>query len=276
MQYNGERAMFEAYGRNKYTSTGVIQWMLNNAWPSLIWHLYTYHHETDGGYFGTKKALEPLHIQYSYDDHSVWVVNSTYKPASGLSASATVFDLNLKPLFTKSSALDLKADSSQSAIEIPDNIFSPESQLYFVRLQLKNGGGKIVSDNFYWVPSKLTEFDWAKTEYNTTPALSHDVMTSLRDLPTAKLRSTARRLPSGELAVTIENPSNALAFQIEARLEDESGNPLRPAMWSDNYISLLPHEKRVLTIAVPTSERAKYHRLTVSAWNVPALLERLP
>src|SRR6267378_1573353 len=36
MTYDGQRAMFEAYGRNKYTATGVIQWMLNNAWPSLI------------------------------------------------------------------------------------------------------------------------------------------------------------------------------------------------------------------------------------------------
>src|SRR5262249_21718046 len=36
MAYDGERAMFEAYRRNKYTSTGVIQWMLNNAWPSTI------------------------------------------------------------------------------------------------------------------------------------------------------------------------------------------------------------------------------------------------
>ena len=40
--YEGIRAMFEAYSRNKYTSTGVIQWMLNNAWPSMIWHLYDY------------------------------------------------------------------------------------------------------------------------------------------------------------------------------------------------------------------------------------------
>ncbi|HEY0713270.1 MAG TPA: glycosyl hydrolase family 2, partial [Polyangia bacterium] len=39
MAYEGIRAMFEAFTRNKYTSTGVIQWMLNNAWPSVIWHL---------------------------------------------------------------------------------------------------------------------------------------------------------------------------------------------------------------------------------------------
>ncbi|MGA7707180.1 MAG: sugar-binding domain-containing protein, partial [Acidobacteriaceae bacterium] len=66
MTYDGERAMFEAYTRNKYTSTGVIQWMLNNAWPSVIWHLYDYYLQTGGGYFGTKKACEPLHVQYSY------------------------------------------------------------------------------------------------------------------------------------------------------------------------------------------------------------------
>ena len=34
--YEAHRAMMEAYGRNKYTSTGIIQWMLNNAWPSMI------------------------------------------------------------------------------------------------------------------------------------------------------------------------------------------------------------------------------------------------
>ena len=42
MTYEGIRAMYEAFSRNKYVSTGVIQWMLNNAWPSMIWHLYDY------------------------------------------------------------------------------------------------------------------------------------------------------------------------------------------------------------------------------------------
>ena len=66
MTYDAERAMFEAYSRNKYGSTGVIQWMLNNAWPSLIWHLYDYYLQPGGGYFGAKKACGPVHVQYSY------------------------------------------------------------------------------------------------------------------------------------------------------------------------------------------------------------------
>ena len=80
MDYEGERAMFEAYARNKYNSTGVIQWMLNNGWPSLIWHLYDYYLVPAGGYYGTKKANEPMHVLYSYNDRSVAVVSDTARP----------------------------------------------------------------------------------------------------------------------------------------------------------------------------------------------------
>jgi hypothetical protein len=62
MTYEGERAMFEAYRRNAYTSTGVIQWMLNNAWPSIYWHLFDWYLQPAGGYFGAKKANEPVHV----------------------------------------------------------------------------------------------------------------------------------------------------------------------------------------------------------------------
>src|SRR5260370_179912 len=91
MAYDGQRAMFEAYARNKYTSTGVIQWMLNNAWPSLIWHLYDYYLVPAGGYFGTKKACEPVHVQYSYHDNPVAVINGTYETPKGSKVSAKIF-----------------------------------------------------------------------------------------------------------------------------------------------------------------------------------------
>ncbi|MBA3825793.1 MAG: hypothetical protein H0X24_18075, partial [Ktedonobacterales bacterium] len=42
--YEAERAMFEAWGRKKYhNATGVIQWMLNDAWPGMYWNLYDYY-----------------------------------------------------------------------------------------------------------------------------------------------------------------------------------------------------------------------------------------
>ncbi len=113
MEYDSERAMFEAYGKNKYVSTGVIQWMLNNAWPSMIWHLYDYYLDTGAGYYAAKKACEPIHIQYSYDDQSIVVVNSAYTPAAGLHAHIHVYNLAWKELYSAEPVIDAAADSSQ-------------------------------------------------------------------------------------------------------------------------------------------------------------------
>jgi exo-1,4-beta-D-glucosaminidase len=250
MAFDGERAMFEAYGRNKYDSTGVIQWMLNNAWPSSIWHLYDYYLDAAGGYYGTKKACELLHVQYSYNDHSVYVVNSIYDAAPGLTAVAHVYDIHLKELFSKSTALDAGPDSSVKAFDIPQEVFQTPSTVYFVQLELKNAKGAIESRNFYWVPAKLTEFDWAKTTYTHTPAKVSEDMTALRSLPPARITATARS--AGTLVhLHVSNPSKALAFQVAAELDDAQGAKLPRITWSDNYIELMPGEERDLTALLP-------------------------
>ncbi|WP_260736490.1 glycosyl hydrolase 2 galactose-binding domain-containing protein [Tunturiibacter lichenicola] len=277
MAFDGERAMFEAYGRNKYTSTGVIQWMLNNAWPSSIWHLYDYYLDAGGGYYGTKKACELLHVQYSYDDHSVYVVNSLYSGASGLTAVVHVYDLDLKELFTQSNSVDAGPDSSVKAIDIPQEVFQTASSTYFIRLELKDAKGTTVSRNFYWVPSKLTEFDWAKTNYTHTPAKTSEDMTALGSLPIAHITATAHT--SGDLIrVHLTNPSTKLAFQVAAELKDEQGERLPRITWSDNYIELMPGEERELTASIPSdiiasagSKRVEEWKVKIEGWNTAAV-----
>jgi len=71
--YESHRAMFEGYSRNKYVenggATGLIQWMLNSAWPSNMWHLFDYYLQIGGSGYGAKKACsQNLHLLYSYDE----------------------------------------------------------------------------------------------------------------------------------------------------------------------------------------------------------------
>ena len=56
--------MFEAYTRNKYVSTGVIQWTLSNSWPEQFWHIYDYYFNPNAAYFGVRKACggDEFHI----------------------------------------------------------------------------------------------------------------------------------------------------------------------------------------------------------------------
>src|SRR3569833_657556 len=119
MTYEGERAMFEAYRRNKYTSTGVIQWMLNNAWPSIYWHLFDWYLRPACGYFGTKKANEPVHVLYSYDDRSIAVVNGERRAESGARLRTTVMAVDGTVLLKRDTTLDIPADSSMKVFMLP-------------------------------------------------------------------------------------------------------------------------------------------------------------
>lgn len=266
MTFDGERAMFEAYGRNKYTSTGVVQWMLNNAWPSTFWHLYDYFLDAGGGYYGAKQACGLLHVQYSYDDHSIYVVNSVYTPSPGLTVSASVYDLNLHPLFQRTAQLDSAGDSSTKAMDIPDSVFHSGSQVYFVRLELKDNTGKVVSHNFYWVPETLAEFDWAKTRYTYTPAKSYAQMTSLRQLPAARVEA-AVTVAGDTVHLRLRNPSKALAFQVAVAARDAKGRKIEPQMWSANYVELMPGEQRELTAEL-LHKPGSGLSVTISGWNI--------
>ena len=135
----GRRAMYEAYSRNKYQATGVIQWMLNNAWPSMIWHLYDYYLRPGGGYFGAKRAMEDLHPIYGYDDHSIWVVSSQYEDAKGLKLTTKIYNLDGTEKFTQDNPVDAAADSTAKIFTLPD--VSGLSNTYFLVLRLQDSTG---------------------------------------------------------------------------------------------------------------------------------------
>jgi exo-1,4-beta-D-glucosaminidase len=272
MTYDGERAMFEAYGRNKYTSTGVIQWMLNNSWPSLIWHLYDYYLVPAGGYFGTKKAMEPVHVQYSYDDNSVAVVNDTYQALKGMKVSAKIYDVDAKEKDSQDATLDLAPDSSTKAIalHVPDGL----TPTYFLKLKLHDAAGKLVSDNFYWLSTKADVLDWGKKRDTVyTPQKEFADLTGLNSLPKAKVTITKSVSANGSkymMTVIAENKGASVAFMVHPRVtRGKGGEDITPIFWSDNYFSLLPGEKKSVIAQFDfTSQDGVAPELVVDGWNV--------
>ncbi|HET7747374.1 MAG TPA: glycoside hydrolase family 2 protein [Vicinamibacteria bacterium] len=265
LAYDNHRAMFEAFGRNKYTATGVIQWMLNNAWPSMIWHLYDYYLRPGGSYFGAKKANEPLHVQYSYDDRSVAVVNDLQEPFEGLRVRAEVFDLALASRHSQEATVSVAADGVARALVLP----APSADLgsaYFVRLWLHDRKGALRSRNFYWLSTREDELDWKKTEWYYTPTRTHADLTALAGLPRTTLEVSARPEGAGSV-VTVRNTGAALAFQVRLKMVDAaSGDEPLPVFWEDNYFELFPGEAREVRVALAgNSERRLEPR--ASAWN---------
>lgn len=281
--YEGHRAMMEAYGRNKYHSTGVIQWMLNNAWPSMIWHLYDYYLRPGGSYYGVKRACEPLHVQYSYDDRSIVVVNSYYRAFANLKVTAKVYDLNMTEKFSKEAMVSVGEDSSTRVFTLSD--IEGLHGTYFLDLRIDDGA-TLASRNFYWLSTQAETVDWANEPPAGvwTPTKTFADYTALNTLPPVDLDVTVRKRNTGEqdvMIVTLHNPSRALAFGVRLKVKRlgrvDNGwswtffaeNEVLPSLWEDNYIALLPGETRQITAVYNVKDAIKNATgLEVSGWNV--------
>ena len=256
MTYEGQRAMFEGYGRNKYKSTGVIQWMLNNAWPGLIWHLYSYDLRPAGGYFGSKKALELVHIQFSYDDRTVAIVNGKQQPFNDLKIVARVYDTSMKEVFSREETASVAADGVAKSFAIPEP--AGISSTYFLNLQLFSSSGELLSRNFYWLTTHPDVPDFPKSEWYYTPLMEFANFHALQDLPKATVSASMQVSDAGNdtaATVNLENTGPGLAFLVRLRLlKGHDGQEILPVFWDDNYLFLLPGEKRQVAVHVRKSD----------------------
>jgi exo-1,4-beta-D-glucosaminidase len=245
--------------------------MMNNAWPSMIWHLYDYYLRPGGGYYGTKKACEPLHIQYSYDDRSIVVVNGFYQEFRGLKASAKIFNLDMTEKSSQQTNVNIGSDGTVRVLTLPEP--SDLSPVYFVKLKLEDNAGKSVSENFYWLSTQGDTLDKPKSgsDWYYTPTKQYADFKALSSLPPVKLNVVAKSGRSGDeyaTHVTVENPTRSLAFFVHLKVNDDrTGEEILPVIWEDNYFSLLPGEKRDITA---TYTLPKYSKPVVEldGWNV--------
>jgi exo-1,4-beta-D-glucosaminidase len=270
MRYEAVRAMYEAFNRNKYTSsTGVIAWLLNNSWPSFIWNLYDYKLRTAGGYFGAKNALEPLHPMYAYDDHAIWVTSSQYHDAKGVQLTAKVFDSNMKERFTQSETLDIAADSVNKAFVVPE--LADLTPVYFLQLTLRDGPGKLVGSNFYWFSSKPETITHGTINIHDGFGKTFADYRGLNAIPKTKIAvSSKASLGQDEVVthITMRNNDPSLALFVRLNLSScTTSKEVIPVVWSDNYVSLMPGENREVTASyrgsTPDPVRVEFY-----GWNV--------
>jgi len=275
--YDNVRAQFEAFNAHRDAakpSTGVIYWMLNNAWPSLHWHLYDYFLNPAGAYFGARMANEPVHIQYSYDTRAIMLVNQTLDPAHGLQARIRVRDMDGAVQYEKRlQAIDLAGNGTRQLMTLPTVVGL--SRVYFIELDLASDDGKPISHNVYWLSTQTDELDWAHSNWYLTPVTQYADFTPLQSLSTApsEVRATLRHEGTEDIAtVTLSLPqtSKAIAlFQHVSIRRSGGGEPILPILWSDNDVTLWPGESMTLSARFAASGTPT-PTVEVSGWNVPS------
>ena len=249
INYQGYRAIFEAQSKNRM---GMLLWMSHSSWPSMVWQTYDYYFEPTAAYFGCKKACEPLHIQWNPLSDSIEVVNYRNSDGTKLTAIMEIINLDGSVKLKKKTVIDCPEDHTVRCykMDYPERL----SSVYFIRLTLKKGSTTL-SENLYW--RGLKEGD----------------LKTVRDLPKVKLETTTkivRKANQFHLTTILTNKTKQPALMVKLKVVgDKSKERMLPVIFSDNFIFLIPGEKRIITMEMQeTDTRGEQPVVVVEGWNI--------
>ena len=250
--YEGHRAMFEAYICHKYNSNGVIQWMLNNAWPSNIWHLYDYFFAPTPAYFATKKAGERIHVLYNYEDSYIYLLNNyfdDFKNNFFLSVYIiSVLDGN-EILYNNSyNFSSIKGDEIIKVCELK-NDYENTFIIHF-EYSFDYNGESYSYTNTYWLNKEMDQMDFDNKTFYNVAITNYTNFTLLQNLPKTNLNmeiiekkifKEGNKIKNKYL-FKISNIGESIALLLEMKLYEIKDNKeneiITPIFWSDNYFSL--------------------------------------
>lgn len=249
INYDGYRAMFEAQSKHRM---GLQLWMSHPAWPSLTWQTYDYYFTPHAAFYGSKKGSEPLHIQWNPLNDDVEVVNYGVPDQSDLTAEAEILNLDGSVAWTQKATVESTYDSNvvPFAVEYPEEV----TPVHFIRLRLTSGSD-LISENFYWRGTEAHNY----RALQTLPKVNVTVRTSQK-------REGERYV----METVLENPSDSPALSVRVVVQrSETGDSILPVHHSDNFVPLMPGEKRKIRSEVLVRDaRGEEPRIVVEGFNV--------
>jgi hypothetical protein len=269
--WENAKAMMEAWRSN--SGSGGLIWMSHPSWPSLICQLYDYYFNPSAAYFGVRKANEPLHILWDASSGLVKVANNTGKNFENLHAEAWTYNLDGTQTSHQEAVVNSGADGVATdcfALTFPASL----SPVHFIKLKLTDGG-KAVSENIYWhsTPVPLAAIEPNNPDYK--PVDVYENYLALKDMKPVSLNgSFSQIMEKGTISLTIhlENPSSQIALMacVKVVRADAPSERILPIYYDDNYVTLLPHEKRELHAEFDSSLlKGSQPALQLQGWNTP-------
>lgn len=249
-EYNAYRAMFEAQAENRM---GLLIWMSHPAWPSLTWQTYDYYFDPTAAYFGCKEACQPLHIQWNAYTDSIEVVNYSVPDGTGLTAIMKIMNLDGRVVLEEKET-DLNCPEDSTVNLFPVTQPQAAGSVYLIDLELRKGD-LLISRNSYWRERSKGD------------------MKILTRLPRIKLdiRTVTRRKGNQwYLTSTVINRTKYAAPIVKLKVVgDRDGRRILPVIYSDNFIPLLPGERRTISMELNNADtRAERPRVVVGGLNV--------
>ncbi|KAK8082837.1 glycoside hydrolase family 2 protein [Apiospora saccharicola] len=262
MDYEATRAQFEgvsAFWNKKRPATGLIYWMLNNAWPSLHWNLFDYYMRPAGSYFGAKVGARQEHVAFNYVTKELYLINHSIDRRGPRTVQVDIVGLHGEKL--ASTRVETRTEPNKSK---PVHKLSPlrrATDVDFLRVVLTDEEGQTLSRSVYWIAKTIDQLDWVNSDWFYTPVSRYANYSALNQLQPAQVTTTVISTKGGINGsdghnVLLENCSSVPAFFVSLNLVDGADGDVLPVFWSDNYVTLLPHEKLSLSVKSQTKGAA--------------------
>ena len=175
------------------------------------------------------------------------MVNYHAGARTGLTAKVSVLDINGKALDGYEAPVDVAEDSTAilAVLPVPEDV----TPVYYVKLELSDASGAPVSTNFY-VQGK---------EEGNLQALNQ------LDKASVKVSFTG----SNPWKAVLTNDGDVPALMLRLKLVSKStGEMVLPVIYSDNYFSLMPGEKREIAIEAAPEDLGGKAGLEVTGFNL--------
>jgi exo-1,4-beta-D-glucosaminidase len=250
MDYEATKAQFEAYLSRWNTNisrpaTGMIYWMLNNAWPSLHWNLFDYYLERTAAYFGTKAALSNLqHVVFDFETRDVYLIDRRLPlPSKNESLARKIgielLDVSGISLYQKRVETSTQYNSAQKVAAVP----TPHNTtgITFLRLTLTSlASNETLSTNIYTLAPTLDILDWDNSTWYHTPVTSYADFSGLWDMKEADVEVAVKE--GGKVLVKNKGVVPAVGVRLSV-----NGGGVR---WSDNWMTIWGGEEKIVEVTM--------------------------
>ena len=253
LDYDSTRSMYEAFRCNIGKATGIVNWMLSSAWPSLYWQLYDWYGVPTAGYYGVKHACAPVQLIYNYGDRSVYAVNDA-APKATYSAEINFLGADSRKLIGKTVSFLSEERKPVRLEKLPAGVPG------FLSLVLRDAAGNVSARNFYCIGAGGGEYAWDKADWWGIPMTGFADLSFVTALPKADVSLETTPVDGG-ISVKLTNNSEVVSFQNILKAFGADGNLIGGPVWEDNFISLLPGESRTVLCTAPGAE------IKLDSWN---------
>ena len=224
--------------------TGILIWKTQNPWTALRGQMYDWWLDVNASLYGTQKGCEPVHPFYNIITKQVEMLNTSLTDHNGETVIARMYNLDGKMIWEKQIKTDAKANTVKPLFDVP----APENVdgVYFLKLALSSG-----TTNIYWLTTKTRDY------------------TTLSRLPQSQPKITAS-LKADENGFTgkvnFEADDHVSFFNRIKVFDKNTGERILPVHYSDNYVTLMPGDKREIMIDITTKLPKDQIQIVSESW----------